>query len=63
MDQPVVDMVVIVERMHLRFVGQPSERGGKHDPVVILHKDRPAAPLHIARIAEPPGIKKRLPLH
>ena len=36
MGQPVVDMIIPAQGMHLRFFGHPAEGTGKYDPVVIL---------------------------
>jgi hypothetical protein len=63
MDQPMVDVIVIIKRMYLSFIRQPAEWCGKNDPVVILHKDRPVLAFDIFGIAHPFRAKKRGPLH
>lgn len=50
-DQPVVDVVVVVEGMDLGLVGQPPERLREEDTVLVLAIDRPMFRRHVVGLA------------
>ena len=63
MDQPVMHMVVVVERMHLRLVGQPPERRREGDAVDIDHMGGPPRLLLIVRRRQPRRLQQLAPVH